>query len=208
MNLKTGVITIAASETALHTLLLAELEKFHKHYPAVRIKLLNHSTPQAIAAVKNGMADIALVTTPCIVEKPLLQQNLLSFRETAICGHSLASLSEKTMHLKSITTYPLICLSSRTSTYEFYKQFFLKHGLDLKPDIEAATADQILPIVIHNLGIGFIPESLAEREVKAKRIHRITLYETIPLRYICMIRDTSRPASAAAQKFASEIASS
>src|SRR5574344_144949 len=207
-NFKTGTITIAASETALHRLLLTELEKFHKRYPAVRIRLLNHSTPQAIAAVKNGAADIALVTTPCQVEKPLVQQNLLSFRETAVCGPEFATLSQKKMHLQAITSYPIVCLNSGTGTYEFYKQFFLEHGLDLMPDIEVATADQLLPIVSHNLGIAFIPEALAEKEVNAKHIFCIKLYETIPLRYICLIRDTSRPATVASEKFVSGLAAS
>ena len=32
-------------------------------------------------------------------------------------------------------------------TYKFYNSVFLSHGLDLSPDTEAATADQILPLV-------------------------------------------------------------
>ena len=31
-------------------------------------------------------------------------------------------------------------------TYKFYNSVFLSHGLDLSPDTEAATADQILPL--------------------------------------------------------------
>ena len=34
----------------------------------------------------------------------------------------------------------------------------MQHGAIFSPDIEAATADQILPLVKHNLGIGFVPK--------------------------------------------------
>ena len=63
-----GYITISASEIALHLLLLPVLEKFHKNYPGIRIRLLNHSTPQAVQAVKEGAVDLAVVTTPLTVQ--------------------------------------------------------------------------------------------------------------------------------------------
>ena len=40
-------------------------------------------------------------------------------------------------------------------TYKFYNSVFLSHGLDLSPDTEAATADQILPLVKCELGLAF-----------------------------------------------------
>ena len=42
-------------------------------------------------------------------------------------------------------------------TYKFYNSVFLSHGLDLSPDTEAATADQILPLVKCRLGLPFAP---------------------------------------------------
>ena len=43
-------------------------------------------------------------------------------------------------------------------TYKFYNSVFLSHGLDLSPDTEAATADQILPLVKCELGLAFLPQ--------------------------------------------------
>ena len=42
-------------------------------------------------------------------------------------------------------------------TYKFYNSVFLSHGLDLSPDTEAATADQILPLVKCELRLAFAP---------------------------------------------------
>ena len=41
-SMESGSITISASEIALHLLLLPILGRFHKQYPGVRLRLLNH----------------------------------------------------------------------------------------------------------------------------------------------------------------------
>lgn len=58
-NLQTGTVYIAASEVALRCLLLPVLKQYRLLYPGVHIRISNHSTPQAIAALKDGAADIA-----------------------------------------------------------------------------------------------------------------------------------------------------
>lgn len=42
-----------ASENALRLILLEKLELFREQYPHVRLRLFNHSTPQAVQALKN-----------------------------------------------------------------------------------------------------------------------------------------------------------
>ena len=70
-GLSHGSVSIGASETALNIYLLDRLKPFHMAYPGIRLKIYNHSTPQAINAVKNGMIDFAVVSTPAEVEAPL-----------------------------------------------------------------------------------------------------------------------------------------
>lgn len=38
--------------------------EFHTDHPRIRLKIYNHSTPQAIRALKNGEIDFAVVSTP------------------------------------------------------------------------------------------------------------------------------------------------
>lgn len=57
-GLSHGSVSIGASETALNIYLLDRLKTFHMAYPGIRLKIYNHSTPQAINAVKNGMIDL------------------------------------------------------------------------------------------------------------------------------------------------------
>jgi DNA-binding transcriptional LysR family regulator len=195
--LKSGLVSIGASETALHLLLLEKLENFHNKYPGVRLRISNHSTPQALAALKNGLVDFAVVTTPADVKKPLTKFPLHSFCEILIGGTRFANLASDMCSLQDLSSYPFICLGEETGTREFYQQFFSRHNLALQIDMEAATTDQILPMVEHNLGLGFVPEKLATQAITQGKVIQIRFVEPIPERSICLIRDLSRPQSIA-----------
>ena len=85
-SLTSGLISIGVSENALRIMLLSKLEAFHNHYPHVRLKISNHSTPQAIASLESGLVDFAIVTTPLSVQKQFQKISLGSFREILIAG--------------------------------------------------------------------------------------------------------------------------
>ena len=87
-SLTSGLISIGVSENALRIMLLPKLEAFHNHYPHVRLKISNHSTPQAIASLESGLVDFAVVTTPLSVQKQFQKISLGSFREILIAGRN------------------------------------------------------------------------------------------------------------------------
>ena len=161
-SLETGSISIGASETALHVMLLQKLKAFHAFYPNIRLRIFNHSTPQALAALKSGSVDLAVVTTPTGASKPLRELPLTPFQEILVGGPGFAKLAARKLTFKSLLDYPLICLGRETMTYRFYEQLFLKKGLPFQVDTEAATTDQVLPLVKNDLGLGFLPESFAK----------------------------------------------
>ena len=63
-TLEHGAISISTTETALNIYLSEKLRAFHTEYPGIRLRISNHSTPQAVQAVRNGEVDFAIVTTP------------------------------------------------------------------------------------------------------------------------------------------------
>ena len=164
-SMESGSITISASEIALHLLLLPILGRFHKQYPGVRLRLLNHSTPEAVESVKNGLADFAVVTTPLQAKKPL------------------------------------ISLGQGSTTYEFYSKFFLENDLVLSPDTEVETIDQVLPLIMNGLGIGFLPELFVRPVIEEGKVCQIPLKENIPEREICLVENHTFPPSIAAEMF-------
>ena len=91
------------------------------------------------------------------------------------------------MTLKEITEYPIVSLDSKTKTYELYSKWFSDNVLVFSPDIEAATTDQLLPMIKHNLGIGFVPEIFVENDNEKERIIWLRLKERIPNGSICLV---------------------
>ncbi len=205
MGLENGSISIGASETALNIYLLDKLRAFHMQHPGIRLKIYNHSTPQAIRSIKNGEIDFAVVSTPTNADDPLKEIHVQSFRDILVGGRTFTALGSQELSLAELQNYPLICLGRETMTWQFYHDLFLSHGLELNPDTEVATADQILPLVKSDLGLAFLPESMAQEALRQHRIVQIRLREKIPERQICMVYDRQHPLSAAAQRLKNDI---
>ncbi|MBQ4629167.1 MAG: LysR family transcriptional regulator [Clostridia bacterium] len=198
-SLQKGLVSIGATEIALRIVLLPILNQYRSRYPNVRIKISNVSTPQALAMLKDGLLDLAFVTTPFGSDNELSEKELLSFNEIAVCGESFSELANRPLPLSEIINYPLISMGTRTSTYEFYSHLFLKYGLSFSPDIEAATADQILPLVEYNLGVSFVPETFFT-ENKRQGVYNLNLEEEIPERSVCLIKKKGRSLSLPAKE--------
>ena len=200
-----GAISISATETALNIYLSERLRDFHAQYPGIRLRISNHSTPQAIQALENGLVDFAVVTSPVEIRKPLHKIPIFPFQEILIGGSKYASLSAEPHHLGELSEYPFISLAKDTGTRELYAEYFLNHNLAFHPDMEAATTDQILPMVEYNLGIGFYPEELARDALKSRTVCRIPLIEEAPKREICLIINPRQHQNAAAKELIGEL---
>lgn len=196
-NLERGSVFVAASEVALHCVLLPVLKKYRSLYPGIKLKISNHSTPQAIDAIKNGFADIAVVTTPTLPSAMLDEITVRKFREVAVCSSAFSELWGRKVSFEELLSYPLISLGTQTKSYELYSEFFAGEGLRYQPETEAATADQIVPMVKADLGIGFVPEEFLEG------IEGVSVIETenpLPEREIRVVKRREQPLGIAAKE--------
>ena len=186
-SLQSGIVTIAASEIALHCILLPTLKEFRNTYPGIHIRILTHSTPQAMDMLKRGLADFAIVTEPFEFISGFSFRILRSIQEVPVCS-SVFSLSTGTsLTDEQIKKYPIIGLGEKTSSFAFYSDYFNRRGGTFAPEIEAATADQILPMVQSDLGIGFVPTDFLEKE-NMENLIILNMEPPIPKRNICMIK--------------------
>ena len=95
--------------------------------------------------------------------------------------------------MKSGILVPMIAISTQKKS-SFLPLFLAA----MTADTEAATIDQILPMVRQNLGIGFIPEPLAQEVIEQGIVIQVPLLEEPPVREICFVEDKSSPHSMAA----------
>ncbi len=197
-SLQNGSVYISASEVALHCCLLPIFKKYRALYPNIRLHVSNHSTPQAIEALKEGLVDFAIVSTPTVKSTNLEEITVRKFQEVLISSNAYKELKNKTVSFSDLTDYPLISLSSQTKTFDFYSKLYEGYGLAYVPDIEAATADQILPMVRSDLGLGFVPEDFIKG---VNDIFTVKTTEKIPMREICLIKRKGQLLSMAAKEF-------
>lgn len=196
-NLERGSVFVAASEVALHCVLLPVLKKYRSLYPGIKLKISNHSTPQAIDAIKNGFADIAVVTTPTLPSAMLEEITVRKFREVAVCSSAFSELWGRKVSFEELLSYPLISLGTQTKSYELYSEFFAGEGLRYQPETEAATADQIVPMVKADLGIGFVPEEFLEG---VEGVSVIETEDPLPEREIRVVKRCEQPLGIAAKE--------
>lgn len=199
-ELNSGLITLGVSENALRIFLLDHLERFHEQYPHVRLRITNHTTPEALESLRNDLCDFSVVTTP--IDLPhLLQVSVLDhFEDILICGKKYKDFASKRHSLDEFKDTPFISLTSQTGTRNFYNQYFLDNGVSFHPDIEVSTTDQIIPLIIHNLGIGFYPRKLAQPYLDKEEVFEIPLIQSLPHRKVCLVKDPNKSQSIASSK--------
>lgn len=198
-TLQGGVVSIGTSEIALHRVLLPVLEQFRREYPGIRLRIFNSNSQQAVSALKENRVDFSLLTLPAALGDDYQKTDISTFREVPVCGKAFSEANKTAQTLKSLVSFPLISLCSGTSTHTLYSDWFQAHGLSFSPDIEAATADQILPLIRAGLGIGFLPEETALEAAANGSVRILHLSEQPPERTICLVKRKDAPLSIAAQ---------
>ena len=196
-----GTIEVGATEAALHLFLLEALGDFKMKYSKIRIKVHNHSTRGILKDFAAGNLDLAVITTPFVMPEGFQCETICDFREILVGGTQYKRLSKKTMRLKELGGYPWIGLGRETATYDLYQEFFERYDADITFDMEVATSDLLIPLIQNNLGIGFVPESLAQPLLNRKALVQIPVDCEMPVRSVKLISEKGRGNAMAADTF-------
>lgn len=202
---ESGVVSIGASSSAIHGALLDILCEYHVNHPNVRIRLSNYSTPQALQALKQGVVDFCVITSPADIPKGLTMTKIRRFSEILIAGEDYEVDDTSDMTIEKLSEMPIISLAEETATYEYYTKLFAEHDRQFNPDIQAGTSAQLILLIKNNLGIGFVPEFMAAASEKEGKIKRLKLADRLPYRYICLVEDQDKGISAAASTLKRQI---
>ncbi len=197
-EMKSGIVSIGTTDLALRCYLLPILNRFHSLYPDIKINISNYTTQQSLEALQEGLVDISFLTTPEEKLKGLKYTAVKTLNEIAVCGDYFKELHTGKHSLKELSEHPLIMMEKKTASYEIYKNLFLQNKIDFSPIIEIATADQIIPVVKNNLGIGFVPEEIIGEN--DSDVFKIELIEDLPKRNISIVEKEGFYHSFAVQK--------
>lgn len=197
LALREGTVRLGASETTLQHYLMPILAAFRREHPGVRLRVSNNPTPAAAAALREGLTEFAVVTSP-VAEDPLLRvERLKTVRDIAVAGPWFSELKGRKLSWEELSEYPVVCLTEETTSRRFLEDAFSRAGLALRPDVELATMDLVVPMAARNMGVGFVSADFARAALESGEVFEVELQEPLPPRHICLVRREGVPLSPA-----------
>ena len=197
-----GQIRIGASDTICRYFLVPYLEKFHKMFPNVHIKVINQTSLHCTELLKNGLVDLIVVNYPnASLNNISASMKIKNFRDVFIAGNNYGDLKEKKISLSDLLAYPILMLDKNSTTNEFLHRLFQQHQLDLVPEIELTSNDLLIDLARIGLGIAFIPDYCISKE--SDGIFTLDMNEEMPERSLVIAYNEQLPLSKATQEFLS-----
>lgn len=195
-----GQLRIGASDTICRYFLVPYLNKFHKEYPNVHIKVTNATSTGCVDLLENGQVDFIVTNYP---NSRLNNTNHLhpikKFQDVFVANKAFFDLEDEKLSFSELLNYPILMLDRQSTTSEFLHQLFLQHELDLVPEIELSSNDLLLDLADIGLGIAFIPDYLLTDS--RKNLYPLKLKESLPERELVIATNEPIPLSPAAREF-------
>ncbi|MDY3122357.1 LysR family transcriptional regulator [Suipraeoptans intestinalis] len=197
-----GQIRIGASDTICRYFLVPYLEKFHREFPRVHIKVTNATSIHCVELLESGVVDFIVVNTPnAHLGNVVTTKKIHSFRDVFVGGSSFSHLKEKPLSLKQLLDYPLLMLDKKSTTSEFLHSLFQQHQLDLVPEIELSSNDLLIDLARIGLGIAFLPDYSLPKD--QKDLFVVPTKEVLPMRSLVIAQNSQMPSSKAMEAFLS-----
>ncbi len=196
--LDSGLVSVATTEIGLYGALLRAVSAFRADFPGVKLRLTSMNAPQALEAVRDGLADFAVVSLHENPGEAYRTRIIRNYRELLCCKKGYLDGASD-----DVFAYPYISVNSSSYTYCFYQQYFSSLGMHKEPDIEVTAADQILPLIKSGMGIGFVSELLIGDALELGLVEEIELQNPPGSRNICLVENRKYSLSPAANKLVS-----
>lgn len=198
-QLLAGELVLGASDTVTKTYLLNRLEGFHKAHPDIRIRILNGTSQMVLDYLASGAVDIAFASDP---EKPELydMRHCIDTHTVFVAAADYPCDFDKRYTLEEMAQFPLILLERKASSRVYVDEFFLKHGISIKPEIELGSHNLLVSLARIGLGVACVTEEFSLSALRTGVIRPLKTDFYIPSRamFMCTLKGVS-PSSAAAR---------
>lgn len=197
---KSGIqLRIGASDTICRYYLVPYLNKFHKQYPNIHIKVSNGTSFQCAKLLERNEVDVIVTNSPNFALNNTMEiLPVKEFRDIFIANKDTFPLNGRKITLEELQHYPILMLEKHSTTSIYLHNLFLENSLDLVPAIELSSNDLLIDLAKIGLGIAFIPDYCV---TELGNLVIIKTVQVIPPRKLVAVRSTDIPISDAAQFF-------
>lgn len=199
-TLNGGQLRIGASDTICRYYLIPYLNRFHKAYPNVHIKVTNQTSIECAHLLENGQVDFIITNYPNSGLSNSQNVRVINeFHDVFVANQEYFPLKGEAVSLQKLQTYPILMLDRKSTTSEFLHHMFQREQLDLVPEIELSSNDLLIDLARIGLGIAFVPDFCIPENDKDLFIVRLT--EKMPARQMIVAYNESLPVSQASKQF-------
>ena len=199
-TLNGGQLRIGASDTICRYYLIPYLNRFHKAYPNVHIKVTNQTSIECAHLLENGQVDFIITNYPNSGLSNSQNVRVINeFHDVFVANQEYFPLKGEAVSLQKLQTYPILMLDRKSTTSEFLHHMFQREQLDLVPEIELSSNDLLIDLARIGLGIAFVPDFCIPEKDKDLFIVRLT--EKMPARQMIVAYNESLPVSQASKQF-------
>jgi len=194
-----GQIRIGASDTICRYFLVPYLEKFHKAFPHIHIKVTNATSIGCVELLESGQVDISVTNFPNSHLRNLSSvKKIRNFKDVFIASKEFEEIKGKKLTFHELLEFPLLMLSKQSTTSEFLHNLFQQHQLDLVPEIELSSNDLLIDLARIGLGIAFIPDYCLKY---TKDLFIVETEEQLPERELVLAYNEHIPMTKAIEEF-------
>lgn len=188
VNMEMGELKIGASDTVIANFLLPYLEKYHKLYPDINIKVTNKTTYESLRLLKKGSVDVCFINLPIATDGDLEITPCIEIQDVLVGGERYKLLSQVGLELKNLPEYPLLLLEDLSNSRRFIDRYAEENGVVLNPILELGSSDLLISFAQINLGLTYVIKEFTEDALKEKRLYEIPVAPPLPKRSIGMVR--------------------
>lgn len=198
-NMLKGQLRIGASDTICRYFLIEYFRRFHQSYPDVRIKVTNSTSIGCVELLEKGQVNLIVCNSPnSRLGNHMKVKVLKDFHDVFVGDPDCFAFKHLPCSLKELLEYPILMLSSKSTTSEYLYHTFASHDLKLLPEVELNSNDLLMDLARIGLGIACVPDYMLDPEDSLKPI---PLTEQLPSRQLILVQHDNLPVSQAAERF-------
>lgn len=177
-KIETGTLKIGASTSITENYLMPYINKFHKLYPKVEIKIINNLTDTLLQDLRNGNLDIV------IGSEAIKENHDLKFTPLQDIEYIFISNENLNLSLEEILNHKLIIQTAPSITRTIFDNFIKENNLTYNKYMEVVSHRLVVEFVKNGMGIGLATKQFILNDLKDKRLYEIKMKENLPKRKI------------------------
>lgn len=187
MNLDSGSIRIGASATITRHVVMPYLEKFHKLYPKVDIKITNQLTSELVSMLRKGDLDLLVVNLPMKEQKDLKITSICKVHDIFVGNLDYYKKTKGKITASELEKYPLVTQKEPSNTREFLNHYLENNHLSTRVSNEIVSYSLVMDFVQAGFGIGYATREFILEELKNKRLFEIKVTPSVPTREVGIV---------------------